>query len=82
MGSFRSQPDLAKHTTVKSGVGLNYASTHMCGTSLLTQDGEFTCRMHISLFPLCPIREIHFFVSLMDTEVSVPLFRCLGFNFC
>jgi hypothetical protein len=32
MGSFRSQPDLVKHTTVKSGIGFTYASTHMCGT--------------------------------------------------
>ena len=33
MGSFRSQPDLVKHTVVKNGVGLNYAVSHMCGIS-------------------------------------------------
>lgn len=32
MGSFRSQPDLVKHSVVKNGVGLIHASTHMCGT--------------------------------------------------
>lgn len=31
MGSFRSQPDLQKHTETGQGVGLTYASTHMCG---------------------------------------------------
>jgi len=31
MGSFRSQPDLTKHTEIGQGVGLSYVSTHMCG---------------------------------------------------
>ena len=31
MGSFRSQPDLNKHTETGQGVGLSYVSTHMCG---------------------------------------------------
>jgi len=32
MGSFRSTPDLAKHTVFKTEADLNYAVTHMCGT--------------------------------------------------
>ena len=33
MGSFRSQPDLTKHTQNKAGHGvLTYAVSHMCGT--------------------------------------------------
>jgi hypothetical protein len=32
MGSFRSQPDLEKHTVNKSGNGFTYSVTHMCGT--------------------------------------------------
>ena len=31
MGSFRSQPDLHKHTDINQGVGLTYVSSHMCG---------------------------------------------------
>ena len=34
MGSFRSQPDLHKHTETNQGVGLTYVSTHMCGKFL------------------------------------------------
>ena len=33
MGSFRSQPDLIKHTQTKAGLGgISYAVSHMCGT--------------------------------------------------
>ena len=31
MGSFRSQPDLQKHTESGKGIGLDYVSSHMCG---------------------------------------------------
>ena len=34
MGSFRSQPDLQKHTDSAKGINLDYVSTHMCGTPL------------------------------------------------
>lgn len=34
MGSFRSQPDLKKHTEYNRGVGLEYVSTHMCGKDI------------------------------------------------
>jgi hypothetical protein len=34
MGSFRSQPDLQKHTETNRGLGLEYVSTHMCGKLL------------------------------------------------
>jgi len=31
MGSFRSQPELKKHTFNKEGPGFTYAVSHMCG---------------------------------------------------
>lgn len=31
MGSFRSQPDLQKHTEFNRGLNLEYVSSHMCG---------------------------------------------------
>lgn len=34
MGSFRSQPDLAKHSVAKPGPGFTYAVSHMCGNKL------------------------------------------------
>ena len=34
MGSFRSQPDLVKHSQEKKGNNLTYAASHMCGTIL------------------------------------------------
>ena len=36
MGSFRSQPDLHKHSIDKKGHNMNYAASHMCGTYFLT----------------------------------------------
>lgn len=45
MGSFRSQPDLIKHTVTKNGAqNITFAVTHMCGMPLLIQDGEFIWR--------------------------------------
>jgi len=35
MGSFRSQPDLVKHSLFKTGEKLNYAVSHMCGIFLV-----------------------------------------------
>lgn len=32
MGSFRSQPDLTKHSIEKKGNNLSFAASHMCGT--------------------------------------------------
>ncbi len=50
MGSFRSQPDLTKHTETKPGVGLTYVSTHMCGNLyLLLEVGEYIWKTHILL---------------------------------
>ena len=45
MGSFRSQPELTKHSIDKKGLGLSYAATHMCGKIICTQVGESTWRM-------------------------------------
>lgn len=35
MGSFRSQPDKVKHTSVVEGKDLTYAVSHMCGIYFL-----------------------------------------------
>ena len=49
MGSFRSQPDLKKHTHNKDGHGtLTYAVSHMCGTSGFIQAGVSTWRTRTS----------------------------------
>lgn len=45
MGSFRSAPDLTKHTTVKNEGDFSYAVTHMCGKALPIQVGGFTWKM-------------------------------------
>jgi len=70
MGSFRSQPDLVKHTTLNSGPGFNYAVTHMCGKKASTQDGESTWRMHISPNQNYPKRSMRFSEYSMDTVVQ------------
>lgn len=46
MGSFRSQPDLKKHTEYNRGVGLEYVSSHMCGWRIYMEDA------HIALSPM------------------------------
>ena len=48
MGSFRSQPDLVKHTLTKNGCGnIHYSASHMCGTVVATQVGASTWKMPI-----------------------------------
>lgn len=42
MGSFRSQPDLKKHTEYNRGLGLEYVSTHMCGWRIYMEDAHIT----------------------------------------
>lgn len=70
MGSFRSQPDLVKHSVSKSGLGtLTYAVSHMCGKLSPTQDGESTWRTHISTNHLSATPKIHFSECLTATEV-------------
>lgn len=74
MGSFRSQPDLQKHTDLNQGIGLSYVSTHMCGNFLFkTKAGEFTCRMHICQFLLSATRRTRCSQSSMDMEVRINL---------
>lgn len=46
MGSFRSKPDLQKHTESAKGLNLEYVSTHMCGWRMYMEDA------HIALSPL------------------------------
>ncbi len=54
MGSFRSAPDLEKHTVEKQGLGLNYAVTHMCGNSftLIRLENLYGRRQLVSLASL------------------------------
>ena len=79
MGSFRSQPDLVKHTQVKNGLGnMSYAVSHMCGTSSPTQVGASTWKTltsatHQSATPRIPSSE-----SSTDTEVNLSSSRRLS----
>lgn len=75
MGSFRSTPELTKHTVVKQGEGLTYAVTNMCGKILTIQDGEFTWRMLISQFHLSRMGKIRFSQFLTGMEVFLKLSR-------
>jgi len=69
MGSFRSQPELTKHSEEKKGVGLTYASTHMCGMLFLMQAGGFIWRMLTFVSPRCQIRRILSLGYSTDMEV-------------
>lgn len=53
MGSFRSQPDLQKHSESGKGVGLEFVSTHMCGTPLIYSGWRIYMEdAHIAISPL------------------------------
>ena len=82
MGSFRSQPELTKHSEEKKGQGLTYASTHMCGMPSLMQVGGFTWRMLTS----APLRsQIRRTLSLeCSTDMEVYFYECRprSVNFC
>lgn len=57
MGSFRSEPELTKHTQTGSFEKINFAVSHMCGILWINiKDGEFTCKMHILVLLLSVIR--------------------------
>lgn len=70
MGSFRSQPDLVKHTEAKEETAFSYAVTHMCGKKTSIQDGESTWKTHISANLNYPTRRIHYSECSMATVVS------------
>jgi hypothetical protein len=74
MGSFRSQPDLQKHTQVqvKTGQAFTYAVTHMCGTSNTIQVGEFTWKTLILLKPSLLNAKTPSSESSMGTGVYLP----------
>lgn len=82
MGSFRSQPDLTKHTEHNSGVGLNYVSTHMCGNSYFIIPLGWRIYMedaHIALSPLSDKKNSLF--AVFDGHGGIKLiiiFRCLS----
>ena len=79
MGSFRSQPDLVKHTQTKNGLGnISYAVSHMCGTPYLTQVGASTWKIHTSVRLPSPTLKTHSSESSMDTEVHSLKFRSLS----
>jgi serine/threonine protein phosphatase PrpC len=43
MGSFRSQPDLNKHSLTKNGTGnISYSVTNMCGWRIYMEDAHIT----------------------------------------
>jgi hypothetical protein len=75
MGSFRSQPDLTKHTEVKSCKNFTYASTHMCGKAILTQAGESTWKMLTSASQSSKKHSMPYSQSSMDTAVHSALDR-------
>ena len=54
MGSFRSQPDLIKHTQTKAGLGtISYAVSHMCGTNSIHSGWRIYMEdAHISYSPI------------------------------
>lgn len=47
MGSYRSAPDIAKHTYEMFSLDHSYAITHMCGNLFSIKDGVDTCRMPV-----------------------------------
>lgn len=75
MGSFRSQPDLTKHTKKASGPSFEYAVTHMCGNKTLMQVGGFTCRMRTSPNHSLLTRKTHSLLSSMVMAVFTLSFR-------
>ncbi len=77
MGSFRSQPDLTKHSVSKNGANnITYALTHMCGNSTLIQAGEYTWKTHTLISRLCPTQKTPFLEYSTATVVYVQKFRC------
>jgi len=75
MGSFRSQPDLQKHTETGQGLGLTYVSSHMCGNFfVLFQAGEIIWKMHTSPSLLFPVERTRFSQSSTVTEVTIHLY--------
>lgn len=45
MGSYRSTPELKKHTYEMSSLDHSYAVTHMCGMNFFIQDGGSLWKM-------------------------------------
>jgi len=82
MGSFRSQPELTKHSIEKKGVGLSYAATHMCGNYNWIKVGASTWKTLTSTFRRCLIKKIRSLACSMVTEVVISGFRCIGVDIC
>ncbi len=83
MGSFRSQPDLVKHSVSKNGANnITYAVTHMCGNSILIQVGESIWKTHISTSPPSKTQKIQFSEYSTDMVVQFERFRSLSVHFC
>lgn len=76
MGSFRSQPDLVKHSVSKNGANnITYAVTHMCGNSAPIQAGESTWKTHISTSLRSQTQKIQFSEYSTDTVVQFDRVR-------
>ena len=82
MGSFRSQPELTKHSIEKKGLGLSYAATHMCGNHIWIKVGASTWRTRTSTFRRCLIKKIRSLACSMATEVVISGYRCIGVDIC
>lgn len=79
MGSFRSQPDLVKHSISKAGIAnISYAISYMCGTYPLIQVGESTWKTHTSTSHLWPTPKTPYWEFSMATEVNMIQFRGIG----
>ena len=69
MGSFRSEPELTKHTIHEWSRDHSYAVCHMCGTFFGMQGGENSWKMQAYQFPHLHIGTTLFSVSSMAMEV-------------
>ncbi len=81
MGSFRSQPDLQKFTVSKTGLGLTFAVSHMCGKQVVRQAGASTWRTPTSMNPPSKTRKTPSSGFSTDTEVLFFLLRSGSLNF-
>lgn len=82
MGSFRSQPDLVKYTTVKQGTGLSFAVSHMCGKYCPIQAGESTWKTHTSRSLLSQTKRTPFSAYSTATEVLDHPLRRRSIHLC
>lgn len=81
MGSYRSAPDLTKHSYQMSSLDHSYAVTHMCGNNKLIKGGEDIWKMQAWSFHLSHTKIILCSAYLMGMEVLIILCRAWGCTF-